>query len=808
MNVQLLSFSILALTALPVMAKELSFGPVLTLRSESGLVVVAAGEINGDGKLDLVAVTEGGNLDVFLQDPLDRTIWQKTSMNLSTTAVYMARTADLNQDGYAEILVGDLDAPAQVIRNQDGVLEDKPFRFSATRAARWVTVGDLDSDSHLDLATANFFDHSVSILSDDGQGDMSLLNTLKIEEPHCLESADLDRDGDLDLFVGWGFKGMRTMEGNGNGTFAAPRLIAPATVVGRFVFPGEFNEDGRSDVVITGMRGGGGAGGLVSNVYVGINKGDGIFEETLREQTEQQSMAAVGDFNGDGHSDLARVSDSSWLSVRPGRGDGTFEPPVTFGPVGPFPKFVMAADLDADGHQDIAISETDTIRVFWGIGGKSMLDSTQLASGHEGTVPGVADLDGDGTPEFFFPNSKKQGVDLYVRPGLQSAVMPQLTIPTEIAYSSVRAVDVNGDEVPDLLGVSTQKSSLGVAFLSKSGGVLKQVALPVGSFPGPVEVGRIDEGETLDVAVPCFGSNEIRLFFGRGGATLETGPVVRTFESPKFLLLSDVDSDGKLDMVVTAALGVVGVHFNSGGGAFTEVVSAYQSEAPVSFLDFALGDVTGDSLPDLLMTITLVNEVLVIPNKGKREFEPPIRLKVQGRPQSISLADFNLDGVLDLSISQLNSTFSFFYSRGDAILEPAGEPKDFLPLAVEHEVLDMNADGALDLAIYSKGVSAVLVGASPHTTPRSYFRRGDADMSGKVVLTDAIVILQHLFKGGENLCEKASDADDDGRLSLTDAVVITQWVFRGAQPLAAPGPDVCGEDPTSDKLLLCAVTCQ
>ncbi len=807
MNAQLLSFSILALTALPVMAKELSFGPVFTLRSNLGLVVVDAGDINSDGKLDLVAGTQGGNLDVFLQDPLDRTIWQRTSRNVGTT-VYMARTADLNQDGYAEILVGDLGTPVLVLRNQGGVLDNKPQRFAEGRAARWITVADFNRDGHPDLATADYSNHTVPILAGDGQGDMSLLGVYELQEPHCLESADLDRDGDLDLFVGWGDKGMRTMEGRGNGTFEAPRLIAQSIPVGRFVFPGEFNEDGRSDVVITGLRSGG-PFGVVSDVYVGINRGDGIFEETLREETPGQSMAAVGDFNGDGHRDLARVSlDSSWLSVHPGRGDGTLEPPVTFGPVGQFPTFVMAADLDADGNQDIAIAETDTIRVFWGIGGVSMLDTAKLVMGHEGTVPGEADLDGDGAPDFFFPNPKKQSVDLYVGPGLQSATMPQLTIPTEIPYSSVRAAHVNNDEVPDLVGVNTQKSSLAVAFLSKSGGVLKQVAFPVGNFPGPVEAGRIDEDDTLDLAVPCFGSNEIRLFFGRGGDVLEAGPAVRTLESPKFLALGDVDRDGKLDMAVTGVVSLVGVHFNSGGGAFTEVVFAYQGEAPVSFLDFALGDVTGDSLPDLLMPITRVNEVLVIPNKGKREFEPSIRLKLQGRPQSISLADLNSDGILDLSISQLNSTFSFLYSRGDAIFEPAGEPKYILPLAVEHDVLDLNRDGALDLAVYSRGVSAVLVGAAPHTTPRSYFRRGDADMSGKVGLTDAIVLLQHLFQGGGSLCEKASDADDDGRLSLTDAVGIVQWTFRGAQQLPPPGPDVCGEDPTSDELLPCAPTCQ
>ncbi len=806
MNSQLVALLVLALTPSIANAKELAFGHVLTLRSPSGLVGIAPGDINGDGQLDLVAVNSVGDLDVFLQDSLDRMIWQKISRRLGLP-MYMVQTADLNHDGYAEILFGDISTSAYLIRNQGGVLESKPFRLTSTRGARWVTVGDWNKDGHRDVATAEYAHAAVSILSGDGQGGLNHLGSHEIQEPHCLESADLDRDGDLDLFVGWGDKGMRTMEGNGKGTFAAARLIPQATPIGRFVFPGDFNEDGRSDVAITGLRSV--PTGVLSDVYVGINKGDGTFEPSLRAETQQQSMAAVGDFNGDGHSDLARVSlDSSLLSVHRGRGDGTFEPLEQFGPAGLSPTFIVAADLDADGRQDIAISDSSTVRVFWGLGEKSMLDSSKLVTGHVGTIPCVADFDGDGAPDFFFPNSKPQGVDLYVGPGFQSAVAPQLTIPTEIAYSSVRAADVNGDEMPDLLGVSTKPSNLGVAFLSKSGGALKQVAFPVGSFPGPVEVGLIDEGETLDVAVPCFGSNEIRLFLGRGGDTLEAGPVVSTFESPKFLQLGDVDSDGKLDMAVTAALGVVVVHFNRGGGAFTEAVPVYPSETLVSFLDFALGDVTGDSRPDLVLSIARRTDLLVIPSKGNREFESPIPLTFLGRPRSISLADLDSDGLLDLSVSQLNYTFSFLYSRGKGLFESALEPQYVLPLAAEHEVLDLNQDGALDLAVYSPGITAVLTGKSPNTTPHSDFRRGDADVSGKVDLTDAIVILQHLFKGGASLCEKASDADDDGRLSLTDGLQIVQWLFQGAQPLGAPGPEVCGEDPTPDELKLCAPACQ
>jgi hypothetical protein len=64
-----------------------------------------------------------------------------------------------------------------------------------------------------------------------------------------------------------------------------------------------------------------------------------------------------------------------------------------------------------------------------------------------------------------------------------------------------------------------------------------------------------------------------------------------------------------------------------------------------------------------------------------------------------------------------------------------------------------------------------------------------------VNLSDAIVTLNHLFKGGGALaCEDAADANDDGKLNLTDAVHIATYLFRSGPPPAAPGPEECGAD--------------
>ncbi len=90
------------------------------------------------------------------------------------------------------------------------------------------------------------------------------------------------------------------------------------------------------------------------------------------------------------------------------------------------------------------------------------------------------------------------------------------------------------------------------------------------------------------------------------------------------------------------------------------------------------------------------------------------------------------------------------------------------------------------------------------------FRRGDADSSQTLDLTDPITILNYQFLGGPIPgCLDAADTDDTGTLDLTDAVYSLNFQFLAGPPPPAPGPAVCGRDPTDDvdRDLGCAVPC-
>ena len=79
------------------------------------------------------------------------------------------------------------------------------------------------------------------------------------------------------------------------------------------------------------------------------------------------------------------------------------------------------------------------------------------------------------------------------------------------------------------------------------------------------------------------------------------------------------------------------------------------------------------------------------------------------------------------------------------------------------------------------------------------FIRGDVDASGRVVVSDALLLLNAVYRGvGEVKCKEAADVSDSGKIDLTDAVSLLNFLFNGGEQPSAPFPDV-GFDPALDE---------
>jgi parallel beta-helix repeat protein/predicted outer membrane repeat protein len=142
---------------------------------------------------------------------------------------------------------------------------------------------------------------------------------------------------------------------------------------------------------------------------------------------------------------------------------------------------------------------------------------------------------------------------------------------------------------------------------------------------------------------------------------------------------------------------------------------------------------------------------------------------------------------------QVQSLPDFVLEPGDFHLEP-GSPAIDMGCRPDAPPIDLDGNPRPCGA-------AVDIGAHEHDCEAEVrFRRGDTNADERLNLTDAVVVLLHLFAGGEPPpCIESADLNDDGMLNLTDAVFGLNYLFRGGPPPAPPFPD-CGRDPTPGDL--------
>ncbi len=145
---------------------------------------------------------------------------------------------------------------------------------------------------------------------------------------------------------------------------------------------GDFNGDGHPDLAVPNLSD--------RTVSVLLGKGDGTFgAQTTYPVGPSPQDVAIGDFNGDGHPDLAapNFSDGT-VSVLLGKGDGTFGAQTTY-PVGSGPFGVATGDFNGDGHPDLAV-------INYSAGTVSVLLSTLSQTGVSNGTQASASVGGTG----------------------------------------------------------------------------------------------------------------------------------------------------------------------------------------------------------------------------------------------------------------------------------------------------------------------------------------------------------------------------------------------------------------------------
>ncbi|MHB8645233.1 MAG: FG-GAP repeat domain-containing protein [Thermomicrobiales bacterium] len=548
---------------------------------------IALADLNGDGKLDIVTGNIG-SVTVLLNNgsgafPSAVTYAAPVTATCSSGCGAAVKLGDLNGDGKPDIATTTTLAPdatqiAVLLNHGDGTFAAATL-YTVGSGPVAIAIGDVNGDGKPDLAVANYYDSTVSILLNTGTGAFATQVSYPVgANPKAITLADKNRDGILDLVTADRTGSIMILHGKGDGTF--PRTTLPVGVQPQDVVAPVLTASGRRDLVVTN--------GSDHTVSILLNNGNGTFVPApgspIALPCRPVGLAAA-DFTGDSKMDLAVACLDAAPRILTGNGTGGF---TVGAPLPASGSYLVAADL-GNGHPDLVVYGPDInsgggnvyVLLNNGFGTFTGAAGSPLAPG-KSTTPAslaVADINGDNKPDLLvgLDPTNVTGATIAVLIGHGDGtftVAPGSPIAAGTAPPSLAVADVNGDNKPDLMTLtsptsSTTATTVSVRLGQGDGTFGAPTALPdplggaASNFFSGLTVADLDGDGALDIAVTdrCAGVGCTALFKGKGDGTFTTaglygtGQGTLTDSQSNALRAADLSGSGYPDLVAPVSTG-------------------------------------------------------------------------------------------------------------------------------------------------------------------------------------------------------------------------------------------------------------
>ncbi|MGL2964936.1 beta strand repeat-containing protein, partial [Flavobacterium sp. RSB2_4_14] len=341
---------------------NIAFANKLDFAAGTNSKSVSIGDIDGDGKADLAVTNRNSaTISIYRNTSTSGTVSYANKVDFATgDRPNNVRIGDIDGDGKSDlVLVNDSSDTVTVLRNtstiglvnfaakNDFITGDNPTS---------VYIADINGDGKPDLAVTNGFSDSVSLFRNNSTS--GIVNfAVKVDfsvgvTPNSVAIGDIDNDGKPDLAIVNSNSSTISILRNTSSIAIFSFAVKVDFVTGATAFSvamGDIDGDGKPDLAV---RNGGGASILRNTSTTGIIS----FAAKVDFTASTAYDLSLGDINGDGKPDLAvfnySVSTVSVFRNTSTSGTVTFATKVDF-PVSSGPFSGSIGDIDGDGKPDI-----------------------------------------------------------------------------------------------------------------------------------------------------------------------------------------------------------------------------------------------------------------------------------------------------------------------------------------------------------------------------------------------------------------------------------------------------------------------